>query len=76
MSSGKALRKIEESHFSGNALLVYADECTFEIIGGILTDGIMVDEALDLLDIDMDDYAEERHWDGWDYDALDIVYTD
>ena len=29
-----------------------------------------IDEALELLDIDMDEWAEKRGWDGWDYDEL------
>lgn len=71
-----ALEKVEEymkdSHASD--LLVYAEYDVFEILGGILTNQSMsVDDALDLLGVDMDAFAEEQGWDGWNYEALDLI---
>lgn len=72
----EALEKVEEYMKDSNAsdLLVYAEYNVFEILGGILTNHSMsVDDALDLLDIDMDAFAEEQGWDDWNYEALDFV---
>lgn len=70
----EALAKIEQADYTGNILLVYADDNVFEIIGAILTNHSMsVDDALDLLDVDMDVWAEEQGWDGWDWGALHLV---
>ena len=55
------------------------------VLGRILTNhGLTIDEALNLLDIDMDKYAEEQGWEGWDYERLSfeleedkkVAYTD
>lgn len=50
-------------------VLKYADT----VLGRILTNhGLTIDEALNLLDIDMDKYAEEQGWEGWDYEQLSL----
>lgn len=50
-------------------ILKYADT----VLGRILTNhGLTIDEALNLLDIDMDKYAEEQGWEGWDYEQLSL----
>lgn len=36
--------------------------------------GMDVMEALDLLGIDMDEYAAAEGWDGWDFAELEMVY--
>lgn len=42
-------------------------------LGRILTNhGLTIEEALDLLGIDMDKYAAEQGWDGWDYEQLSL----
>lgn len=75
----ESLRKIEdylkwEATIPVSKILVYADEISFDILGGILTNHSMsVDDALRQLSIDMDTYADEQCWDGWDYEALDLV---
>lgn len=57
-----------------NLLLVYKDENTFNILGGILTNHSMtIDEALKLLEIDMNTFVEEQGWEDWDYEALDLI---
>ncbi len=77
MYGEKALEKTEAYLKDGNVvnmLLVYTDDSVFEIIGGILTSHSMgVDDAVSLLDIDMDTWADEQGWDGWNYDALTLV---
>lgn len=41
------------------------------LLGEIMTNHSMtVDEALDCLGIDMDEYALEKGWDDWDYEEL------
>lgn len=70
----EALAKIEQTEYNGNMLLVYADDNVFEIIGGILTNHSMsVDDALDLLDVDMDAWAEAQGWEGWNWEALALL---
>lgn len=50
-------------------VLKYADT----VMGRILTNhGLTIDEALNLLDIDMDKYAAEQGWEGWDYEQLSL----
>ena len=70
----EALAKIEQADYTGNVLLVYADDYVFEVIGGVLTNHSMsVDDILDLLDIDMDEYAQENDWEDWDFGALKML---
>lgn len=50
-------------------VLKYADT----VLGRILTNhALTIDGALDLLDIDMDKYAAEQGWEGWDYEQLSL----
>lgn len=72
----EALEKVEQymNHSNANMLLIYAEDDVFEIISGITTNHSMsIDNAIELLDIDMDIYADEHHWDGWNYDALNLI---
>lgn len=70
----EALVKIENTKHEGNMMLVYADGSTFEIIGGILANHSMsVDDAIDLLGIDMDAWADGQGWEDWDYEALQLI---
>lgn len=42
-------------------------------LGYILTDrGMSVEEMMDMLEIDMDAFAEKRGWDDWDYGLLSV----
>lgn len=70
------LKKIEE-YLDGKGateILIYRDNYTFEIIGRVFTNhSISIDEALELLDTDMDEWTKEKKWDSWDYDALELV---
>ena len=44
-------------------------------LGTIRTNhGMDVMEALNLLGIDMDEYAAAEGWDGWDFGELEMVY--
>lgn len=44
-------------------------------LGTIATNhGMDVMEALDLLGIDMDEYAAAEGWDGWEFGELEMVY--
>lgn len=55
--------------------LVYEENEERIELGKILTNHNMsVDEALDLLDIDMDAFAQEQGWDDWNYEALKLEY--
>ena len=45
-----------------------------EVLGTVDTNrGMTVWEALDLLGIDMDEYAAYQGWDGWDADHLSMA---
>ena len=45
-----------------------------EVLGTVDTNhGMTVWEALDLLGIDMDEYAADQGWDGWDADYLSMA---
>jgi len=53
--------------------LFYKDETGEYVIGHCFTNhSISVDDALRIADIDMDAYAEENGWDGWDWNCLDL----
>lgn len=72
----ESLEKVEEYIKDHNVtdLVVYADENVFEIVCGVFTNqSLTIDQVLDLNDIDMDDWADNQGWDGWDYDALQFV---
>ena len=63
---------IHEENKERNTKLVIKYEN--EIIGTIETNhGMTVWEALDLLGIDMDQYAAYQGWDGWDADHLSMA---
>lgn len=45
------------------------------LLGEVLTNHSMtVDEALELVGVDMDKYAEEHGWDDWDWEELRMEY--
>ena len=53
--------------------LMYEDE----EIGHVMTNHSMsIEDVLAQLDINMDDYAREHGWDGWDYEALRLEFCD
>lgn len=55
--------------------LVYEDENEFIELGKILTNHSMTtEEALDILDIDLEKWAKDQEWDNVDYECLDLRY--
>lgn len=45
------------------------------VLGEILTNHSMsIEDAIELLEIDMDLYAEEQGWDDWEYESLRMEY--
>ena len=57
-----------------NMILAYSEGDTFEILGGIMTNhSINVDYAMDLLDVNMDNFADEQGWESWNYEALCLI---
>ena len=45
------------------------------LLGEIMTShGMTVDEALDCLGIDMDQFAKDQDWDDWDWEELRMEY--
>ena len=57
--------------------LIYNDNGTIYELGSVVSNHfITIDYMLELLEIDMDVFAEKNGWDGWDYDALEIVLDD
>lgn len=56
-----------------NLVLIYEDENGIEIIGEITTNhNITVAEALDLIGVDMKEWAEEMGWEDYDYNCLEL----
>ncbi|MEK3728607.1 hypothetical protein [Lysinibacillus sp. FSL W8-0953] len=55
--------------------LVYVhSETDVEVIAEIMTNhSISVEDALELSGINMDVYAEEQEWEGYDYNALKVI---
>lgn len=61
-------KKIKERNMK--LVIRYEDE----VLGTVDTNrGMTVWEALDLLGIDMDEYAADQGWDGWDADYLSMA---
>lgn len=59
-----------------NVILVYANDYTFEVLGGVVTDRTLdIDSMIDQIGIDMDEYAAWKGWEGWDYDSLIMIGT-
>lgn len=56
------------------AKLVYVhSESDVEVIAEITTNqSISVEDALELSGVNMDNYADEKGWDGYDYNALKV----
>ena len=45
------------------------------LLGEVITNHSMtVDEALEILGIDMDNVAQENGWDDWDFEELHMEY--
>ena len=75
----EALEEIDQ-YMAGrgsNVILVYADDYTFEVLGGVVTNqSLTIDSMIELIGIDMDEYAAWKGWDDWDYDSLIMINTD
>lgn len=55
--------------------LVYAEGNIRVELGKILTNkSISIDDALNILGIDMDAFADKQGWDGWNYESLKLIY--
>lgn len=62
-----------------NVILAYANDCTFEVLGGAVTNRTLeldIDSMIDLIGIDMDEFAAWKGWGYWDYDSLIMINTD
>ncbi len=47
------------------------------LLGTVLTNHSMtVDEALEFVGVDMDEFAQEQGWDDWDWEELRMDYDD
>lgn len=56
-------------------VLYVHNEMDKEVLGEVLTNrSLTVEEALDLIGVDMDQHAEDNGWDGYDYNAITIEY--
>lgn len=55
--------------------VIYKDENGELTIGEIITNRSMtVGEALEILGIDLDKWADEQGWDGVDPDCVELIY--
>ena len=60
-----------------NVILAYANDYTFEVLGGVVTNRALdIDSMIDLIGIDMDEFSAWKGWDDWDYDSLIMINTD
>lgn len=61
-----------------NVILAYANDYTFEVLGGVVTNRtfeLTIDSMIEQIGIDMDEYAAWRGWDDWSYDSLIMIST-
>ena len=57
--------------------LYYNDNGNKILLTEVITNHSMsVDDALNLSGIDMDEWAEEQGWDNWNWEALEMDWTD
>ena len=59
-------------------IIKYTDKVTRDVyhVAEIMTNrSITMWEALEIAGVDMDQYAAEHGWDGWDLEALDVEYN-
>lgn len=53
--------------------LVYAESGERIVLGEVLTNHSMsIEDVIDLLEIDMEQFAYDRGWDDWNYEALKL----
>lgn len=65
----------EENATDDRITLVYEESGIRIELGKILTNRSMsVDDALQILGIDMDAFTAAQGWDGWNYEALKLEY--
>lgn len=57
-------------------VLIYKDEAETIKLASWVGNWMTVGEALAANDINMDTYATDNGWDGWDYEALEVVTED
>lgn len=61
-----------------NVILVYSNDYTFEVLGGIVTNCTLkldIDSMIEQIGIDMDEFAAWKGWNDWDYDSLIMIST-
>lgn len=55
--------------------IYYKDETGTYLIGEIMTNrSITVDEALEIAGVDMDQWADAKGWDGYDWNCIELSY--
>ena len=55
--------------------LVYVANGERIVLGEVLTNHSMsIEDVIDLLEIDMEQFAYDRGWDDWNYEALKLEY--
>lgn len=58
--------------FNQYEIIYVHSENDIEVIGEFSGNSLTVDDALKLCNINMDDYAKEQGWDGYDWNSLSI----
>jgi hypothetical protein len=57
--------------------IYYKDETGTYLIGEIMTNrSITVDEALEIAGVDMDQWADAKSWDGYDWNCIELSYKE
>ena len=73
--------KMKKAEIAGRGKDIYTkweiiyrhDEDNIEVIDEFSGNmSLTIDQALDLVGVDMDEYADSKGWDGYDWDSLSI----
>lgn len=55
--------------------LLYEENGERIVLGEVLTNHSMsIEDVIELLEIDMDQFAHDRGWDDWNYESLKLEY--
>lgn len=58
-----------------NYEIIYNDDGNITVVDSFSGNmGLTVDQALELCGVDMDEFADNQGWDGWDWNSLDIRF--
>jgi hypothetical protein len=58
--------------------IIYNDNGNIIVVGTFNgnANGYTIDQALQIAEVDMDEFATSRNWDGWDFNELSLRIVD